>query len=136
MRLALRSLARAPGFAAAVVLTLTAGMAANAAFFAGVNTLLLRPLPYRDAGRLVVLGETQPATRARALASPPNFLSWKASRSFSAVAAYRPWGFVLSTPDGAERVTGARVTANLLPVLGVQPAIGRAFRPDEEEAGR
>jgi len=135
MRRALRALARTPGFVAAVVLTLTAGMAANAAFFAGVNTLLLRPLPYRDAARLVVLAETAPATRARALASPPNFLSWKASRSLFAVAAYRPWGFVLSTPEGAERVTGARVTANLLAVLGVQPSPGRAFLDEEDVFG-
>jgi len=136
VRLAFRALVRAPAFSAAVVLTLAAGMAANAAFFAGVNTLLLAPLPYRDAGRLVVLAETQPGTRARALVSPPNFLSWKAgTTSLAGIAAYRPWGFVLTTADGAERITGARVTADLLAVLGVQPAIGRAFLAEEDAFG-
>ncbi len=136
MLLALRALTRAPAFSVAVVLTLTAAMAANAAFFAGVNRLLLAPLPYRDAGRLLVLAETEPGTRSRALASPPNFLSWKtAATTLAGIAAYRPWGFVLSTADGAERVRGARVTANLLSILGVEPAIGRNFLPAEDVYG-
>jgi putative ABC transport system permease protein len=136
VRLALRSLARTPAFAAAVVVTLTAAMAANAAFFAGVDKLILRPLPYRDAGRLAVIFETQPGTRTRALVSPPDFLSLQgASRTLAGVAAYRRWGFVLATPGGAERIIGARVTANLLPVLGVQPALGRGFLDEEDVFG-
>jgi hypothetical protein len=119
---------------AAVVLTLTAGMAANAALLRRRNTLLLRPLPYRDAARLVVLAETPPI-RARALASPPNFLSWKAADR-SPRSRVRPWGFVLSTPDGAERVRARRVTANLLSVLACNRA-RRAFLDEEDvSAGR
>ena len=111
-------------------------MAANAALFAVVDSLLLRPLPYADPGRLVVLAETQPGTRSRAPVSAPNFLSWKdASRTLADVAAYRPWGFVLASPGGAERIAGARATANLLPLLGVRLVIGRPFLPSEDRFG-
>jgi putative ABC transport system permease protein len=133
---AVRSLRKTPGFSAAVVLTLTLGLAANAAFFAVVDALLLRPLPYADPDRLAVLFEVQPGSRARALVSPPNFLSWKrASRTFADMAAFRSWGFVLSGPDGADRIVGARVSANLLDVLGVRPIAGRGFLPQEDVYG-
>src|SRR5262245_21700712 len=111
-------------------------MAANAAFFAAVDTLLLRALPYDRPDRLVRLFETQPGSRSRALVSPPNFLSWKgATTSLSGIAAYRPWGFVLTGPAGAERITGARVSANLLPLLGIRPVVGRGVLPEEDTFG-
>lgn len=132
----MRSLARAPAFTSAVVLVLAAGMAANAALFAVVDALLLRPLPYANPERLVVLVETQPGTGSRAPVSAPNFISWKdASRTLADIAAYRAWGFVLAAPGGAERIAGARATANLLPLLGVSPIVGRAFLPSEDRFG-
>src|SRR5262249_21852876 len=134
--LAVRSLLKTPGFSTAVVLTLTLGLAANAAFFAVVDALLLRPLPYTDPDRLLVLFEVQPGSRARALVSPPDYLSWKAaSRTLAGVAAFRPWGFVLNGRDGAERITGARVSASLLHVLGVRPIAGRDFLAEEDVYG-
>jgi predicted permease len=111
-------------------------MAANAAFFAAVDTLLLQPLPYASPDRLVALVETQPGTRARTPVSPPNFISWRsASRSLADIAAYRTWGFVLAGPGGGERIAGARVSANLLPLLGVRLAVGRAFLAEEDVFG-
>jgi putative ABC transport system permease protein len=135
MRAALRSLRRAPGFSLLVIGTLAVALGANVALFSAADALLFRALPFSQPDRLVTLYETQPDSGARALVSVPNFLAWKASRTIAATAAYRPWGFVLTGRGDAERVTGARVSADLLPVLGVNPVVGRGFRPDEDVFG-
>src|SRR5258706_8716945 len=103
-----RLLRRAPGVSALVVLSLSLGIGANCALFAIANGVLLRPLPYRDPGRLVTLWEALPKAGTRTTVSVPNFLDWTAgSRTIETMAAYRPWGFVLSSSDRAERVVGA-----------------------------
>ena len=135
MRAALRSLRHVPGFSALVIGTLGVALGANIALFSAADVLLFRALPYHHSDRLVTLFETQPDSGARALVSVPNFLDWKASRTISGMAAFRPWGFVLTGTGDAERLTGARVSADLLPVLGVNPVIGRGFRPDEDVHG-
>jgi putative ABC transport system permease protein len=136
MRAALRSLRHAPGFSLVVIATLGVALGANIALFSAADALLFRALPYSQSERLVTLFETEPASGARALVSAPNFLDWKSSsRAISAMAAFRPWGFVLTGSGDAERLAGARVSADLLTVLGVNPAIGRGFRPDEDVHG-
>jgi putative ABC transport system permease protein len=135
MRAALRSLRHAPGFSLLVTCTLGIALGANIALFSAADALLFRALPYGESDRLVRLFETQPGSGARALVSVPTFLEWKSSRSIPAVAAFRPWGFVLTGMGDAERLTGARVSANLLAVLGIDPVLGRGFRPDEDVHG-
>ena len=135
MRAALRSLRRAPGFCVLVIATLSVALGANIALFSAADALLFRAVPYSQSDRLVTLFETEPGAGAQALVSVPNFLDWKSSRTISASAAFRPWGFVLTGRGDAERLAGARVSANLLTVLGVDPMIGRGFRPDEDVHG-
>src|SRR5260370_36105115 len=126
MRAAARSLLRSPRFSAAVVLTLGIALGANTALFSVANTFLLRSLPYADPGRLVAAFERQPSSRARALVSAPDFRSWsEAVQPVADLAAFRPWGFVLTGPQTAlcacghaERLAGARVSASLFPLLG------------------
>ena len=137
MRLAIRSLIRAPGFSAAVVLTLAIGLGANAALFAVVNRILLRPLPYPDPARLVAIGETRDGRDRPGPSSAPAFLAWqRESRTVERLAAYRAWGFVLTGVGEPERLTGARVSADLFPLLGVTPILGRTFTPDEDLFGK
>ena len=135
MRAAVRSLRRAPGFSLLVTCTLGVALGANIALFSAADALLFRALPYQQADRLVALFEIQPGSGARALVSVPNFLDWKSARTISALAAYRPWGYVLTGMGDAERLTGARVSADLLTVLGVTPVVGRSFRVEEDVYG-
>lgn len=137
LRYAFRALIRSPGFAVVTMLTLALGIGANTAVFSVINALLLKTLPYRDAGRLVTLWESrEQAGMDRSPVSPPNFLDWKAeSRSLRDMAAYRYWGFDLSGGAEPERITGARVSATLLPLLGVQPEAGRGFLEEEDQFG-
>jgi putative ABC transport system permease protein len=136
LRQAWRSLRRAPAFSALVVLSLGLGIGANTALFAVADGVLLRPLPYRDPGALVTLWEAQPRDGTRTLVSAPNFVDWTSrSRTMEQTAAYRPWGFVLSTADGPERVLGARASAGLFTLLGVEPIAGRTFTADEDRFG-
>ena len=138
MRLAVRSLIKAPGFSAAVVLTLAVGLGANSALFAVVNHILLRPLPYAAPARLVAAGEIRDGLRGRpGPASAPAFLAWqREATTLERVAAYRPWGFVLTGSGDPERLTGARVSADLFPLLGITPILGRVFTADEDVFGK
>src|SRR5688500_6546292 len=138
MRLAIRSLLKAPGFSAAVALTLAIGLGANAALFAVVDRILLRPLPYADPARLVAVGETREGARGRpGPASAPVFLVWqREARTVERLAGYRAWGFVLTGSGEPERLVGARVSSDLFPLLGVTPIVGRTFTPDEDVFGR
>ena len=134
----IRSLAKAPLFSASVVLTLAIGLGANAALFAIVNRILLRPLPYPDQARLVIAGETRGGVRNRpGPSSAPAFLAWQGeARSLERLAAYRPWGFVVTGGGDPERLIGARVSADLFPLLGVHAILGRTFTPEDDVFGR
>jgi putative ABC transport system permease protein len=139
VRYGFRSLRRHPGFTAMAVLSLAIGIGANTAIFSVVNAVMLRPLPYVDAHRLVRLWESnQKIGRARSSVSAPNFLDWRAHvHAFTSLAAVSNAGgsFATMSGAGAEIVRGAAVTAEFLPVLGVMPALGRNFRADEDRPG-
>ena len=138
LRLAVRRLRRSPGFTAAAVATLTLGIGANTAFFSLADAALLRPLPYPTAERLVMLWERQAAAgKERERASAANFLDWRReSRALDQIAAWAPWGFALTGEGEPEELASVRVSANMFRLLGVSPAMGRGFLPEEETSGR
>jgi putative ABC transport system permease protein len=137
VRYAVRVSARRPVFSLVIVATLALGIGANTAIFSLVHTVLLRPLPYRDAGRLVMVWEQRPQTEEGDFpVRPANFFDWKArAKSFEDVAWSRDAMYNVTGDGEPESVIGYRFSANMLDVLGVQPALGRAFRPDEDRPG-
>jgi len=138
LRFAVRQLVRHPGFALVSVLALGLGIGANTAIFCVVNALLLRPLPYRDSSRLVVVWDHLVKLGLdRFPVSYANYLDYRAQNSvFEEVAAFAYAEFNLTAADQAERVPGMRVSANLLPMLGVAPVAGRFFTNQENGIGR
>ena len=137
VRYAFRALGQNRGFAAVAILTLAIGIGANSAIFSVVNAVLLRPLPFPDADRLFVVYEQHPAPVNRTRLSAENFLDLqRETRAFDRLAGYVGTGFTFSGGGDPELVLGQKVSAELFETLGVQPLIGRALRPDENEAGR
>jgi putative ABC transport system permease protein len=135
IRYSLRVLAARPGFSAVAILTLALGIGANTAIFTVVNAVLLRPLPFRDAGRLVVLLE-RTSQFPTLTTSWQNYQDWRdQSRSFEAVAAYRSLTMTLTGGTDPERITAKMVTATLLPMLGVTPPLGRTFSAADDRPG-
>lgn len=137
MRYAVRSLRKDAAFTATVVLMLALGLGATTAIFSVVKAVLLDPLPYADAGRLVRVWESS-ASRgiAQSPVSVPTFEDWRLrQRSFDQLAASEMATFTLTGGGDPERLAAARVTANLLPALGVSPVAGRTFRADEARPG-
>jgi putative ABC transport system permease protein len=135
LRYALRMLAKSPAFTLAVVVTLGLAIGANSAIFSVVHAVLLRPLPYPNSDRLVRVYGTQPELPTGPT-SPANFLEWKGeNEAFERIATYVGQGFNLTGTDKPERVIGVRVSADLFPLLRVQPALGRAFTADEDRDG-
>src|SRR5262245_47437811 len=131
LRYSLRVLLKNPGFTAVAVLTLALGIGANTAIFSVINGVLLRPLPYKDPERLCLLSERTPRFPFLSV-SYQNYVDWRdQSRSFEGVAAYRNTNFTLTGAGEPERLTGRMATATLLPLLGVTPALGRGFLPEE-----
>ncbi|HKG96141.1 MAG TPA: ABC transporter permease [Gemmatimonadaceae bacterium] len=134
---AFRSLSRAPGFAAAAVVTLALGIGANTAIYSVVDAVLLKPLPYADPGRLVMVYERNlDRQNDRNVVSPGNFLDWRAqSRVFEDMAGYLIWRTNLTGLGEPEEVPIQLTTASFFPVLGVKPAIGRAYTAQEDAPG-
>jgi MacB-like periplasmic core domain len=130
IRYGLRMLRKSPGFTA--VLTLARGIGANTAIFSMVNGVLLRPLPYRDPGRLTLVWEKDDRGHADN-ATFATYSDWKAmNRSFEELALYRSWQPTITGSGEPEQLTGLRVTINYFRTLGIQPALGRDFRPEED----
>ena len=137
LRYAGRMLSKSPGFALVAIVTLALGIGANTAIFSVANALLLRPLPYAHPERLVLVyaakpdapGTIQPFSFPRA-----TFLSEK-SRAFSGFAPFTNENFNLTGLGDPEQLSAARVSWNFFDVLGVRPAIGRAFMPEEDRPG-
>jgi len=137
-RYALRQIARSRGFTAVAVLTLALGIGANTAIFIMIHAVLLKPLPYKDADRLVMLWEQNPHRGwFENIVSGANFLDWKKQNHvFADMAAFESNSFNLTGNGMPEQVAGERVTTNLFSVLGVQPLRGRLFVSEEETVGK
>ncbi|TMA88580.1 MAG: ABC transporter permease [Deltaproteobacteria bacterium] len=135
IRVALRSLLRTPGYTTAVICILAIAVGATTALFSIVHGVLLKPLPYRDPERLVLIDETSKALD-RLSVSYPDFLDWRdRSKSFAALGAWKDETFNLSGLDRPERVKAWMFSAGLLRLLGVTPALGREFTPEEDRPG-
>lgn len=137
MRFALRTIARRPGFAAAVIGTLAIGIGAATAIFSFFDGVLLKPLPFPEPDRLVALEESNPAQgQERQVASPRNVEDWRrSSRTIAELGMWRDWGFQLATPEGPRGVSGGIASPSLFRLLGVQPVAGRLLRDDEDGPG-
>lgn len=131
-----RGLRRRPLFPLAVVSTLALAGGLTAVVFAILDTTLLRPLPYSDAGRLVSIGNKWIGFD-HAYLSIPEFLDYRTrNRSLESIAAYTSASFnMVTSHEGPERLLGARVTASFFDVLGVRPVLGRVFTADEDHSG-
>jgi predicted permease len=135
VRYALRQLRKSPSFTAVTVLTLALGIGANTAIFSVVNGVLLNPLPFHNASRIVsMFEETQ--NFAKGSISYPNFLDWQRdNRSFEGMAAYRATDGSITGVGEPENVQAERVSANFFPILGVNPVLGRIFSSEEDRRG-
>jgi putative ABC transport system permease protein len=138
LRHSLRLLAKNPVFALVGIVTLALGIGATTAVFTLVNALLIKPLPYQDPSHLVLLFEHFHEQHLDAIpVSPPEFLDYKSQlKTFDKLAAFDTATFNLSEGDLPERVFGAKVSADLFPLLGLEAIRGRTFRPEECAQGR
>jgi putative ABC transport system permease protein len=137
-RFAIRALGKQPGFTAVVLLTLALGIGANAAIFSVVNAVVLRPLPFRDANRIVVIwGNLRRPGVEEIPGSAGEYVDYRdRNRSFDVVAAYDTLGFNLTGGGDPERVEGAVVSTTFFSLLGVAPEVGRTFATDQDQPGR
>jgi predicted permease len=137
LRYGFRTLRRSPGFTAVAVLTLALGIGANTAIFSITDAVLLRPLPYPDAKRLIRVWQSEPKmAEGRLGAAPPEFAAYRdRTRAFGSVAGYQRAGFDLTGGAEAESLPGCRATASLFLTLGIRPLAGRTFTAREELPG-
>ncbi len=137
LRYGFRQLRRNPGFTAVAVLTLALGIGANTAIFSIVNAVLLRPLPFKDPSRLVMLHEGVPQMGYPKMGfSPPDFVVFaRAQKSFETIGAFRNEHLDISGQGEPERLMAARISPSLFPMLGAQPVLGRTFAPEEDAPG-
>ena len=134
LRFGLRMLAKNPGFTAVAVITLALGIGANTAIFSVVSAVLLRPLPFSNPEQLVEVWSTRLGWEVNDNASYPDFADMRArNHVFSHMASYNMDGFTLTGAGEAMHVSGAIVSAELFPLLGVKPFLGRMFLPDEDK---
>jgi putative ABC transport system permease protein len=140
LRFGLRMLQKNPGFTAVAVLTLSLGIGANTAIFSVVNAILLRPLPFPDPGRLMVVWHTPPQKIfpgvSRFVVSPANYLDWRSQNHvFDQMAAIGYRNLNLAGTGQPESVEGAAVSADFFSVLGVRPSTGRGFVAADDQPG-
>src|SRR6058998_3479109 len=135
IRYAVRTLRKSPGFTTTSVAVLELAIGANTAMFSVLNAVLLRPLPYRSPEQLAMLWTENPSQNLREGRSALwNVGQWRSqSQSFADMAVFDAVSTTLTGADGAEQIVGASVSPNLLPLLGVQPALGRGFSTEEAE---
>jgi putative ABC transport system permease protein len=137
IRYGIRMLLKAPSISIVATIALALGIGANTAIFSVVNAVLLRPLPFANSEQLMNVWETD-ATRGyvRGSASYPNFVDWREQNHvFERMASYHANDFILTGRGESTRLQGAVVNADLFPLLGVAPVIGRGFLPDEDKPG-
>lgn len=126
IRFAIRQLRKNVGFTSTAILMLALGMCASVAIFAFVDAALIKPLPYRNPGRLVGVTETTPLF-PRANLSYPDYLDWKKlNQVFRSLDAFTGTGFLLSTPTGAKPVPATLVSDGFFRTLGITPVLGRS----------
>lgn len=137
IRYGLRTLRKNPGFTAVAVLTLALGIGANTAIFSVVDAVVLRPLPYQNPDRLVMVKESIPLAGPDPIpvCAPDVMTFQRQNQAFESVAAFRGGQFDLSGQGEPERITAERVNSGLFSLLGVEPALGRAFTADEDTPG-
>jgi predicted permease len=132
LRYAFRSLAKSPRFAVVALLALAIGIGANTAMFSVVYSILLKPLDYPHPEKLVFIQETSNRRGATFPTSPASYADWRDQQSvFQSIAAAEAWGSSLTGSGRPEQLDGLHASTNLLEVLGVQPMLGRGFRPDD-----
>ncbi len=137
IRYGVRMLAKHKAFTSVAVITLALGIGANTAIFSVVNELLLRPLAYRDAERIVMLWEVTPEGRHQNTTSRANFRSWREqSTSYEHIAAFTDQRFNLTGDGEPEELSVQFATPEFFKVLGVDPLIGRTLLPEDAEAGK
>ncbi|MFL6428529.1 MAG: ABC transporter permease [Acidobacteriaceae bacterium] len=137
-RFSFRQLRKSPSFAIAAIVTLALGIGATTAIFSLVNAVLLKPLPYPEADRLMSIAQEDHETgaAAREALSYPDYFDWRArNRTLSGLACYTGANLTLTGMGEAQQLGGQVVSANFFQVLGVAPMLGRDFRWDEERAG-
>jgi len=135
LRYTFRTLARSPGFALTAILVTALGIGANTAAFSVADFVLIRPLPFEDPERLVKLWERPPGG-GRFELSPPNFNDYKAQlHSFAAIGAFHGISVNLVGQGEPQRLSGTALTGEVLPMLGVKPAVGRAFSDADDRSG-
>ena len=139
LRFAVRSLLKSPGFTAVAALCMALGIAANVFVYSPVNAILIRPLPYLEPHRVMHVNTWREGDRRETYASwsYPDYRDLQQMPDvFTALAAHRNVTWNLGGIEEPERVSGARVSASLFPMLGFQPVLGRFFRPDEDLDGK
>ncbi|HEY7543968.1 MAG TPA: ABC transporter permease, partial [Blastocatellia bacterium] len=138
MRHSFRAIGRNPAFAFLIILMLAIGIGANTAIFSFVNGVLLRPLPFPDPDRLITISEKNPEKSQKlSSVSPRDLEDWEArSQTIEQFGAWRDWRFNLSTPEGPLPVASAIASPGLFAALGIKPALGRTFLPEENQPGR
>jgi putative ABC transport system permease protein len=133
--MALRALRRRPGFSAIVLITLALGVGATTALFGIYRTVFLEPIPLPDSDRLMVVMGQAGADGCCGPSSGPDYIDWdERNHSFEALALLNPGSYTLTGMPEPERVSGTAVTANVFPMLGVEPLMGRALLPEDEQA--
>ncbi|HWF88173.1 MAG TPA: ABC transporter permease [Pyrinomonadaceae bacterium] len=137
-----RMLIKTPGFTAVAVLTLALGIGANTAIFSVVNAVLLRPLPFTEPQRLIIIGEanaSQKGAEGEIGIAPANYVDYaKENKTFERMGLFSMTvrtGFNLGGAEDPERLTAANISSQLFPTLGVNPIYGRQFFPDDEKQG-
>ncbi len=137
LRYGFRTLMRKPGFTIVAIIALAMGIGANTAIFSVVNSVLLRPLPYHEPEKLVVINHDYPKISLKASVSAIGYTHYRDNvKSFESVAATTGGSFNLTGSGEPERLSGAPVTHNFFSALGATPAMGRVFLPEEDQPGK
>jgi putative ABC transport system permease protein len=138
LRYGIRSLLKQPGFTLVAVITLTVGIGGNSAMFSVVNAVLLRPLQYPEAGRIVVLEGINPSKGiTQSNMSIPDFADWQnQNQVFDQMAGFFAGGFVLTNGDETERIHGTAVTADFFSIFRTPSLLGRSLQVDDAQPGR
>src|SRR5262245_8798380 len=138
IRYGIRTSLKNPGFTIVAIITLALGIGANTAIFSVVNAVLLRPLPFPEPDRVVNVNTTNLARGFTDFGtSLPDYRAWRdRNHTFKQLAAFNTGSFNISGTTEPERVRGTQVSSNIFDLLGVGPARGRSFTPDEEIFGK